>query len=150
MKTGATWIVLALAFFFVGGKTANAGLLDVRIGAGLSAADPSGFESRVKSLSGTDLSAGSFETYNADIVFHFPVIPIGVGLRYEQASEEQSASSAEWELNVNNIAILADWRIIDTAVYVGPVVSVGYPWADVEFKGGARNVSHQIDSQQLS
>src|SRR3989344_3772368 len=93
------------ALLLMGGSTVNASVLDLRIGAGFSTANPKGFERRVNNLSGADLSAGSFDTYNADVVLHIPALPITLGLRYEQASQKKSAAAAEWELNVNNLAL---------------------------------------------
>src|SRR4051812_4046349 len=89
MKTLKT---LAIAVLALGAcSVSRAGLLDLRFGIGLSAANPKGFEDRVNNLSGTDLSAGSFDTYNGDVVLRLPVVPVTVGLRYEDATQKQSA-----------------------------------------------------------
>src|SRR5580658_7545392 len=122
MKSTMKWLA-ASVFLLAGIPSVNAGILDLRVGAGLSAANPSAFDQRVNNLSGTDLSAGDFDTYNVDLIYHIPLIPITVGVRYEQAYQKQSSSSADWTLNVNNLALLADWRIINNVVYFGPLVS---------------------------
>ena len=145
-----TKAIAALALLSIGVPSVNAGILDLRVGAGLSAANPRGFENRVNNLSGTDLKAGNFDTFNADLIFHLPVLPMTLGVRYEQAAQNKSASSSEWKLNVNNLALLVDWRLINSKIYLGPIVSIGYPWADLKFNNGGSSESHHLNSQQLS
>jgi hypothetical protein len=139
-----------LVLLLVGIPSVHAGILDLRVGAGLSAANPSAFDQRVNNLSGTDLSAGNFDTYNVDLIYHIPLIPITLGVRYEQAYQKQTSSSADWTLNVNNLSLLADWRIINSVVYFGPLVSVGYPWSSLKFNDSASSDTHQLNAQQMS
>lgn len=139
-----------LALLLMATSFVRAGNIDFRAGAGMSAANPKGFENRVRDLSGKELNAKSFDTYNADLIFHLPVIPMTLGVRYEEASQKRSDSSSEWKLNVNNLALLVDFRIINSKIYLGPIVSVGYPWADLDFKNSGSNESHRLNSHQLS
>src|SRR4051812_26660213 len=99
MRIKRTAVLLLLCTGFIGALPAKAGMLDLRAGLGLTAANPKGFENRVNSLSGQDLSADNFDTYNADVVLHLPVLPVTLGLRYQQARQKQSASSEKWDLN---------------------------------------------------
>jgi len=143
-------VITALSLLAIGYPSLNAGLIDLRVGAGLSAANPKGFENRVNNLSGTDLSAKSFDTYNADLIFHLPVIPMTLGVRYEQASQKKSGPSSDWKLDVNDLALLVDLRLINSKIYLGPIVSIGYPWADLKFNNSGSSESHHLNSQQLS
>jgi hypothetical protein len=150
-KTQGSFFVLATVLAMLAAVApVKAGALDIRLGAGLSTANPKSFESRVNSLSGSDLSAGSFDSYNADAVFHLPIVPIGVGVRYERSSQKQSGSGSEWDLDINNFSVLADWRILNNVVYLGPLVSMGYPWADLKLKNGGSSDSRRLNSKQIS
>lgn len=140
----------AAAMLCVGFSPLRAGMLDLRVGAGLSAANPDAFEQRVKDVSGSTLRAKTFDTYNADVVFRFPGVPVTLGVRFEQANQKRNDAASEWKLNVNNLALLVDWRLINSAVYVGPIVSVGYPWANLKFHDGANRVDRRIHSNQIS
>jgi hypothetical protein len=145
-----TKMFMGAAIVSMGISSVHARLIDLRIGAGLSAVDPSGFEDRVRTVSGNDLTADTFDTYNADIIFRFASFPMTLGVRYEEANQNKTASTSEWELDVNNLALLVDWRMINSAFYLGPIVSIGYPWADLDFTNNGTRESHRLDSDQLS
>lgn len=142
--------VAGVAAVLLVASSVNAAVLDMRVGAGISAADPKGFERRVNSLSGTDLSAKNFETFNADVIFHLPAVPFTLGARYEQAYQARSGSAADWKLNVNNLSVLTELRIIDSVFYAGPFVGVGFPWATLKYSDSASSVRHQLNCRQLS
>lgn len=143
-------ILLLAAVAYLGFGRAQAGLLELRAGAGLNAANPDAFEDRVNAVSNQDLKSDNFDNFNADVFFDLPVLPLGVGVRHEWLSNKQSSNGESWKIKANNLSVLVDWRFLDTLVYVGPIVSVGYPWADVDFNGSADHVSSQIHSDQLS
>ncbi len=63
MKIARLMLVLA-AFAMV--QRVQAGLLELRGGVGLNAANPHAFEDRVNSISGQDLNSSTFDNYNAD------------------------------------------------------------------------------------
>lgn len=128
----------------------QAGILEIRGGVGMTAANPNEFEDDVKAASNQSLSADSFQNYNADVFINIPAIPIGVGLRQEWLNQDQSGNGASWDLEAKNTSLLVDWRIIDTGVYVGPIVGAGYPSGDLDFNDGAGSISKQIKKDQMS
>ncbi len=142
--------LLGAAVVWMGMGFSQAGILELRAGAGMNAANPDAFEDRVNAVSNQDLKSDNFDNFNADIFINFPVLPLGVGVRHEWLNNKESSGGEDWKIKANNLAVLVDWRFIDTIVYVGPIVSVGYPWADVDFNGSADRVSDQIQSDQLS
>ncbi len=142
-------LILALAAFVVV-QTAHAGLLEIRGGYGVNSASPDAFENRVNTVSNSSLDADNFDNYNVDIFFDLPVLPLGVGLRHEWIKQDQSSNGSEWDLDAKNISVLVDWRLLDTLVYVGPIVGIGYPSAEVDFDSGSTHVSDKIKSGQPS
>ena len=128
----------------------QAGLLELRGGVGLNAANPHSFEDRVNSISGQDLNSSTFDNYNADVFVNLPVVPTGVGLRKEWINQKESSGGDEWKLNAKNISVLVDWRIINTLVYLGPIVGIGYPSAKVDFNSKSTNTSDKIKSGEPS
>ncbi|OVE76968.1 hypothetical protein BVX98_03975, partial [bacterium F11] len=86
---------------------------------------------------------------------NIPILPIGAGLRYEWANQDQSSSLSgntfDWDLEVKNISLLVDYRIIDMAgVYLGPIVSIGMPSADFELNDAGIKTIEDLDGDNLS
>lgn len=146
------WISVALFSMIVTCLSipSQAGILELRAGVGMNAANPDAFEDRAKTVSGQSLSSDNFDNFNADAYINLPVLPLGIGARYEWLQGDDSMNGSEFEINANNLSLLVDWRIIDTGLYFGPIVSVGYPWSEVKFKGGSENIKDQIKSENLS
>ena len=143
--------LLVSAFAISAGfASAQAGILEIRGGAGLTAANPDAFEDRVKSVSGGGLSTDEFESFNADVFLNLPVLPIGLGVRHEWLNDDQSSGGSNYDLDVKNLSVLVDLRIIDTRFYVGPIVSLGYPWAELDFNSGTTSVKDQIKADRIS
>jgi hypothetical protein len=143
-------VVLGFILLFMGLASAQAGMLDLRVGAGLLAANPDQFEDRVNNISGHDLSSDTFDEYNADVIFHIPATPLTLGVRYEQGSQKQSDSGSDWKLNVNNLSLLVGVRLINSKFYLGPVVGIGYPWGNLDFHSGSSSEDHHLKSDQIS
>ncbi|MCX7978281.1 MAG: hypothetical protein N2578_04700 [Bdellovibrionaceae bacterium] len=59
-----------------------------------------------------------------DALFIMPIVGLGGGLRYEALSSK-FGSDLEIQGNVSRTALLVNWRIINTLLYVGPIVSIG-------------------------
>jgi len=106
-------------------------LVDIRAGYGMSMGSPTQLNNDLDhSISGaTGIKALS--GLNADVVVNLPLVPIGFGLRYESLSSSISTTipgtSASFNTKLQNdrIALLLNYRIIDTLVYVGPIATYG-------------------------
>jgi hypothetical protein len=123
--------------------------IELRFGASITGTDPSELNEQIKSLG---LDAGSISGFNLDVYVNIPLLPIGAGLRYEWSNQDQSTSSNDsFELDVRNISLFVDWRIIDNALfYVGPLLTLGYPSGAFKLiEEGIENTA-DIDPDQIS
>jgi hypothetical protein len=148
MKKWSLLIATVFTFSFV--QALHADLIELRGGFGINSASPDDFENRANNISGSDLSSDNFDNYNVDVFFNIPVLPIGVGLRHEWLTQDQSSSGSQWDLDAKNISLLVDWRLLDNFVYLGPIVSIGFPTADVNFDSGATHITDSIKSEEPS
>lgn len=137
------WLGLALLFV---GVTARAGLLEIRAGVGMNAADPKDLNTAINS----GLDNDSIDNYNLDVYVNLPAIPIGVGLRNEWLKGEASFGADAWDIDANNLTVLVDWRIIDSVVYVGPLVTIGAPFGDILANSGGNSDKATLKMDQLS
>jgi hypothetical protein len=123
--------------------------IELRFGASITGTDPDALNEQIKSLG---LDASSISGFNLDVYVNIPLLPIGAGLRYEWSCQDQSTSSNDsFELDVRNISLLVDWRIIDNALfYVGPLLTLGYPSGAFKLiEAGIENTA-DIDPDQIS
>src|SRR5262245_49418558 len=127
-----SWMIVALLAWSVA-PMARAGMIELRAGGGINSANPSSFEDEVNKASNGGLDSSTFDNYNADIFWDIPALPIGVGLRHEWINQSQSAGGFSWDLKAQNTSVLVDLRLLDTAVYLGPILSIGYPSAKLNF-----------------
>ncbi|MBK8125216.1 MAG: hypothetical protein IPK56_00625 [Elusimicrobia bacterium] len=79
------WLGVALVLV---GVTARAGLLEIRAGVGMNAADPKDLNTAINS----GLDSDSIDNYNLDVYFNIPAFPLGVGVRNEWLK-----GKASWE-----------------------------------------------------
>lgn len=61
----------------------------------------------------------------ADAIVSPPLFPIGFGIRYENMGVEASASGIEFKANYTRTALLLNYRLIDTLLFLGPILSYG-------------------------
>jgi hypothetical protein len=63
--------------------------------------------------------------YGADVIIKLPLVPIGFGARYENMGLSASQNGVEAAINYTRTALLINYRLIDTIVHFGPIVSYG-------------------------
>lgn len=145
-------LLLGLSLLVVGVSSVKAGnLLEVRAGAGIVGSDPKDFNEAVKNNVGSGLDSSSFDNYNADVFLNIPAFPIGLGLRYERLNDKQSNGGTDVETSVDNLALLADLRLLDNALfYVGPIVAIGVPTGDVKVSGDKTSLNKDQISYSLA
>ena len=70
---------------------------------------------------------GIVPTYGTgiDAILKLPLVPLGFGLRYENMGLSTSSSTIDAKLTYSRTAILINYRLIDTIVHFGPILSYG-------------------------
>jgi hypothetical protein len=149
MKKFISAMIVTGLFCAVSNLSWAGGILELRAGAGITSTDASSFDDKAKATIGNGLQSDDLESFHADAFLNIPVLPFGAGVRYEVANQDQSSTISgnpqKWELDVQNISLLVDWRIIDTLVYVGPLLSVGLANADFEANNAGTITKESLD-----
>ncbi len=98
-------------------------LFDIKLTYGLLASNPGLGDL----YSGTTTLPSIAPTYGwgADAVIKLPLIPIGFGLRYENMGMTVSSSGLEFKTAYTRTALLLNYRLIDTLLYLGPIATYG-------------------------
>lgn len=89
----------------------------------------------------------SLEVLSGDIVASVPLLPIGVGLRYETYSKKSEAGAVATKINWVRTSILVNKRLWDTGFYFGPIATVS---VTSDFKFTVENgttTDYKADSQ---
>lgn len=135
---GSPWIAILSFGILLGALSAPLtaqALIEIRGGYSSLNAEPTGFTSAFKSTSaacpsGCDLGFKGTAGLAADVIVSPPLFPIGFGLRIENFQSKPTAtylngSSTEFTFKYNRLALLVNYRLIDTLVYLGPIASFG-------------------------
>lgn len=61
----------------------------------------------------------------ADVLISPPLTSYGIGLRYEKLSLSGSSGSIEAAAQIERVAVLLNYRMIDTIIHLGPIASFG-------------------------
>lgn len=61
----------------------------------------------------------------ADAIVSPPLFPIGFGIRYENMGVDASSNGIEFKANYTRTALLLNYRIVDTLLFLGPIFSYG-------------------------
>lgn len=113
-------------FFFGGGMLLSAlpsqALVELRATYSLNVINPEAVTSQFPAF--TDLSG-----FGADAILTLPIFPIGFGLRYETLGSSKGATigavTSTLKTNLSRFALLANFRFIDTGIYLGLIGSYG-------------------------
>lgn len=85
----------------------------------------------------------------ADLVVTLPLMPIGVGLRYENQSLSASSGGLEFKSSYTRTAIIINSRLIDTLLYLGPVFTYGMSHSG-EVKASESGYNTKFKSSSMS
>lgn len=61
----------------------------------------------------------------ADLIISPPLIPFGFGVRYEKVGLSAALSGISVDSSIERVAVLINYRFIDTIVHFGPILSLG-------------------------
>jgi hypothetical protein len=120
----ANLVVWSIVFMF--GSKSEA-LITARVnytGAFVNPAELNGSLFAVPSLTHTQLFG-----LGGDLYLTLPMFPVGLGIRYETLNRNVSNSllgvQYSSELENQRFSVLANYRILDTGLYIGPIASLG-------------------------
>ena len=70
---------------------------------------------------------GIVPTYGSglDAIVNLPLLPVGLGIRYEKMGLSVASSTIEAAANYSRTAILVNYRLINTIIHLGPIASYG-------------------------
>jgi hypothetical protein len=141
---------LAVFLLVAAAPFANAGILELRGGAGILSNNSHDFEDDVHAIDNNGISTNDFQTYNADLFVNLPALPIGFGVRQEWLNVSDDSNGDSLDLKTRNTSLLVDLRIIDTAFYIGPILAIGYPTADLDFHNGTGGFKQSLKGKRPS
>lgn len=123
MKTSSFILsIFAIVFFLTNPAQA---LVDVRVTYGGLGAKSFVADTCGSACTGTLPSITPFIGLGGDVIVSPPLFPFGFGLRYEKLGISASASGVEVSAEVERIAAILNYRIIDTILKIGPIMTVG-------------------------
>jgi hypothetical protein len=110
---------LFLAFFlpFAISTSAHA-LVQVRVGYGVQTPSDTNYQ--------PNQALSSMHGYNLDALVNIPLVPVGLGLRYENMGFDLSSAGVDASSNMQRTSLLVNYRIIDFFFYLGGIGSIGF------------------------
>jgi len=81
----------------------------------------------------------------ADVIISPPLFPIGFGLRYENMGVDVTSSGLEFKANYTRTAILLNYRLIDTLLFLGPIFSYG-----ISHSGEIKAITNGVETANYS
>ncbi len=122
--------MLGFLVLFLNSQAAKA-IVEIRGGYAINSGVASGFNSNfnnsalctIATCKGLMGSAG----LTGDVIFSPPLLKIGIGARYQSLSSSISLplSSGDFKYTNNRLAVLVNYRLINTLVYFGPIATYG-------------------------
>jgi hypothetical protein len=102
---------------------------------------------------GASTVPGVAPTYGlgGDVLISLPLIPIGFGIRSENMGLKVSEGSLEFEAKNQRTALLLNYRLIDTLMFVGPTFTYGLSHsASIGVSEGGNKISEFTSSKVSS
>lgn len=118
--------LLLFAFTIVTGSLISApahALFEARLTYGLLASSPD-LSPIFPGQSSTPAVAPTYGL-GADVLISPPLFPIGFGVRYENMGVDATSNGLEFKANYTRTALLVNYRLIDTLLFLGPIFSYG-------------------------
>jgi len=140
-KTFCLFNIVIVSLFV--SSAAHALLGEVRLNYGSTGGEPSEYNNAYYNFQ--DGPQIKQQTYTGlDAILMLPMMPLGFGLRYENAGKSETLFNEQIDYAITRVALIVNYRIIDTGFYVGPIVTYGLsqslsfklPLAPDEFKAG--------------
>ncbi len=79
----------------------------------------------INNLNSTAPKTGTLNAVSVDAMATVPMMPVGLGVRYESISAKNTKSSNDSSVNWSRVSILVNKRLVDTGLYFGPIATIG-------------------------
>lgn len=119
-------LITLISTLLLTSQDANA-LIDVRLNYGLTVSNTD-LQPLCPTCSGSVPSIVPTYGLGADVILNLPLpLPLlpGIGLRYEDMGLTASGNGLDFKEHYTRTALILNWHIIDTLIYLGPIVSYG-------------------------
>lgn len=115
-------LLLSVSLFSL--TSAHALIGDVRLNYGTTSGEPDDYNKAYFNFQ--DGPKIDSQTYlGLDAIAMLPAIPIGFGLRYEVTGDEDTLLADKIDYAIKRLALVVNYRIINTLFYVGPIATYG-------------------------
>lgn len=99
---------------------------------------------------GTLPSAAPNAGLTFDAIVTLPVVGLGGGLRYENMKISTDNSNVDIENQLTRTALIANYRLINTLIYIGPIMTYGLNHSNsIRLRSGATDIS-KVSSDSVS
>lgn len=123
-------VLIAVAFLWVDPAVALLG--EVRATYGETSGKPEDYNKAYFNFQdGPEISKQRY--LGVDGILMLPMIPLGVGLRYEKTGEDKTQFAEKIDYAFTRLALVLNYRIVNTLFYLGPIATYGLTH-NLEFK----------------
>lgn len=120
-KQIAILLISLIGFFFSMNASA---LVEARVTYGMLASKPDLQQLSFGGMSDIPAAAANYGI-GADAIVVLPIIGLGAGLRYENLGFKFSSNGIDYKSSASRTALLVNYRLINTLLYLGPIFSYG-------------------------
>lgn len=101
---------------------------ELRVGVGLVSVNPNDLNRDIQALS-SSFDVNDMSGMHIEALFNPPILPLGVGLRLEQYGDgdetRAGSNDLDYDVNYTRYSAVANWRLLDNVVYLGPIATLG-------------------------
>ncbi len=115
---------IAFVFVLVFRMPSAQAIVEARVTYGMLASKPDLTQVAVGGVTDIPAAAANYGV-GADALFIVPILGLGAGIRYENLGFKLSQGGLDYKTSTSRTAILLNYRIINTLLYLGPVFSYG-------------------------
>lgn len=99
-------------------------IVEARVTYGLLASKPDLTKVSVGGVTDVPAAAANYGI-GADALFIIPIVGLGFGIRYENLGFKLGQAGLEFKTSTSRTALLVNYRIINTLLYLGPIFTYG-------------------------
>lgn len=122
-RTQWTFKIILFSLFFL--PNLSHAMLDLRLTYGIITAKDQATDACGANCTSALPSVVPFGGLGADAIISPPMTSFGFGVRYENLALKASASPVDVDAGIERIALIVNYRLIDTIIHLGPIFTYG-------------------------